>query len=267
MDEKTRRRRTLLAAALVALGALWGCSGLIPVDMVYRVDMAPLLPEGRGDYYIDPEDSAMVFSKEGALIKVKPLSDDELNRRHPRLFDGRHVNPYTYEEKDLEKWYIPPRFAVFEVTVTNKTYAKIQFDPARARLFTDKGEEFRYYDPGRAGEGVDPLGGNRFSEYYQTEMGRSGVEKELNLERMGVIYKTAFHRFRSVFRGDERSGLVSFDPLGEDVGAVRLAIEDFVLSFDADGKPESTVDVEFRFRVEQGAVRVDSLMAAGAVAP
>jgi hypothetical protein len=260
MKRKVSRSLQILAVGLVLAG-LWGCSGLIPVDMVYLIDMEPVLPEGRGDYYIDQDDSSIVFSKEGALLKIKPLSSDELNRRHPRLFDGRHINPYTYEKKDLEKWYIPPRFTVFEVTVVNKTYAKIQFDPARAKLFTDKGEEFRYYDPGRAGEGVDPLGGNRFSEYYQTELGRSGIDKELNLERMGVIYKSAFHRFRTVFREDERRGLIVFDPLEEDVGRIRLEVEGFALSFDSNGRPELTVDAEFDFIVEQGAVRVDSLMA------
>ena len=110
---------------------------------------------------------------------------------------------------DVDLGYVPPIFMVFDVTVVNKTYSKIEFDPAKTRITTDTGRTLRYYDPGRAGEGVDPPGGNRFSTYYQTERGRSGIDKDINLERMGLIYKTAFHRFRPVFRGDERSGTLT----------------------------------------------------------
>ena len=248
-------RYLFAAAALVGLG--YGCAGLIPVDLKYETSMIPVLPEGRGDYQADPDSGTVTFSVEGALVTIKYMDDDALNERIPKLFDGRHVNPYTFEKKDPEKRFIPPRFTVFEVTVDNETYAKIQFDPAFATLHTDKGDELRYYDPGRAGEGVDVLGGNRFSQYYETELGRSGLDKDLNLERIGVVYRSAFHRDRPVFRGDERSGLLAFPPLDDSVASVRLVIGRFVLSFDADNNPVETVDIEYNFKVEQGAVKVE----------
>ena len=241
----------IVLLVLLAMGLAYGCAGLVPKDLKYLVHMDPILPEGRGDYYVDLDDSSTVFSKEGVLIKVRYLKDVELNREFPPLFDGRHVNPYTFEKKPEGKSYIPPRFTTFEVTVINETYSKVQFDPATAVLYTDGGEEYRYYDPGR--EGATILGSNSFNQYYKAELGISGNEKELALERMGVIYKTIYHRFRPVFRGSQRSGFLIFDPLSEDTRGIRLEFNDFVLSFDASDLAEETVDIEFRFNVAQSA--------------
>ncbi len=249
--------RWLLAGVL-----LCGCAGLIPPRLGYQVRMAPVLPEGRGDYSIDYQDSAVVFSKEGALIKIRPMTDDELNVQYPPLFDGRHVNPYTSSARDPLKGYIAPRFTVFQVTVINMTYAKIELDPAKVELITDAGEDFRYYDAGR--EGANPLGGNSFAKYYKTELGISGNEKELSLERMGIVYKTIFHRSRPVFRDDKRTGMIVFDPLTEDVRAINLRINDFVLSFDANNNPQQTIDIEFSFKVDQQVVKLEAAERSGA---
>jgi hypothetical protein len=238
---------------------LAGCAGgLIPTKQKYVVEMRPILPEGRGDYSIDPDDSSTVFSKEGVLIKVKALTDDELNRRFPPLFDGRHVNPYTFSQKEVQTSYIPPRFTVFEVTVINKTYAKIEFDPAKALMISGDGQTYRYYDPGR--EGYLAEGGNSFSKYYRVEVGISGYEKELALERMGGVYKSVYHRDRPVFKEDQRQGLLVFDPLPQEYkdGEVMLQFKEFVLSFDASGNPENTLDVEYRFQVRQAIVNSPS---------
>ena len=231
-----RDRRVRLASLLGALlfVASTGCGGLVPPELAYRIHLSPDLPEGRGDFFIDVEDSSTVFSKEGLLIKVRYLTDDELNERFPPLFDGRNVNPYTRGEKDPELGYVLPRFTVFEVTVTNNTYAKVDLDPAKAIMISG-GETYRYYDPGR--EGAVVLGGNSFTKYYKMELGTSGNEREINLERMGIIYKTVYHRDRPVFRGDSRSGFLVFDPLPPENTDLTLKIDDFVLSFDASGIP------------------------------
>ena len=249
-----RRDRAVVIFIFSAVGFALGCAGLIPPKLKYQMQMEPLLPEGRGDYYIDLEDSSLVFSKEGALIKIKHVTDDQLNQQFPVLFDGRHVNPYTHEMKDPDKGYIPPRFTVFQVTVINMTYAKIEFDPVKSILITDTGENLRYYDPGR--KGTNPLGGNTFSEYYRTELGISGNEKELNLERMGVVYKTVYHRHRPIFKESQFTGFLVFDTLPERNQEIAVKINEFVLSFDASGNPENTVDVEFRFKVDQGVIKV-----------
>jgi len=247
-----------IASLMVLASSLSGCAylaSLIPREMYYEVALTPVLPEGRGEYQIDPDDpQAVLFSHEGMVVRVRPYTDDELNALYPPLYDGRHTNPYTTNELDVDLGYVPPIFIVFDITVINKTYSKIEFDPAKTQLTTNTGRTLRYYDPGRAGEGVDPLGGNQFSTYYQTERGRSGIDKDINLERMGLIYKTAFHRFRPVFRGDDRSGTLTFDKLPQDATEVVLSVDDFVLSFDASGNPERTIDFECRFNVQQGVV-------------
>ena len=248
MDNRNMRMITILA--VLAVGA--GCAGLIPTQKQYRVLAEPVLPERRGNMYVDLEDSSVVFSKEGAIIKVRLLSDAELNERFPLAMDGRFVNPYSYAEADPALGYVPPRFTVFDVTVVNETYAKILFDPAKAVLITDKREEFRYYDGGR--EAADLLGGNSFNRYYGLESGRSGNELKLNMERRGLINKTVYHRHRFVFKGDRRTGLLVFDPLTANTRQIRLLVKDFVLAFDANGNPEEMVDVEFVFDIEQRVV-------------
>ena len=247
-------RTTSLLLILVAGIVAGGCAGLIPTQIRYQVHAEPVLPEGRGNVHIDIEDSSVVFSKEGAIIRVRLLSDDELNERFPRAMDGRFVNPYSYREEDPNLGYIPPRFTVFDVTVINETYAKILFDPAKAVLITDKREQFRYYDGGR--EAADLLGGNSFNRYYRLATGRSGNELKLNMERRGLINRTVYHRHRPVFKGDRLTGLLVFDPLTENTRQIHLVINEFAVAFDAHGNPEESVDVEFVFDIEQRIVEV-----------
>lgn len=240
-------RSTVIGAlALLPLALLMGCAGLIPPELVHRMHMDPVVPEGRGDYYVDLEDSSFVFSIEGALIKVKHLNDQELDQQFPPLWDGKHINPYTSGEIDPDVGYAPPIFTVFRVTVTNSTYSKIEFDPAGAVVHTDAGERLTFYDASRGSDSP-----NNFRKYYRVELGISGQEKNLALERMGTVYKTAYHRARPVFRGDTHSGLIAFDPVSQDVREITLNIRDFVLSFDSNDNPEETVDCEFRFKVDQ----------------
>ena len=251
-------RKILVPLAIGCMALSLGCASLkalIPKDMYYDIAMTPVLSEGGGAYQVDPDDPNRVsFSHEGMRIEVRPYTDAELNDLFPPLMDGRHVNPYTTDVLDVELGYVPPVFTVFDVKVINETYAKIEFNPANTLLTTNTGRELRYYDPGRAGEGVEAGRGNRFSAYYQTERGRSGLDKDTNLERMGLIYKSAFHRFRPVFRGDERSGTLSFANLPTDATSVVLEINDFALRFDASGNPEHTIDFQFEFDVVQGVV-------------
>ena len=95
------------------------------------------------------------------------------------------------------------------------------------------------------------------------ELGTSGNEREINLERMGIIYKTIFHRGRPIFREDRQKGMLVFDPLLPENDELLLTFNEFVLSFDASGNPEETIDVEFRFKVDQGVREVDAAQGAG----
>jgi len=44
--------------------------------------------------------------------------------------------------------------------------------------------------------------------------------------------------------------------LPEKTRKIRLAVKEFVLSFDANGNPEETVDVEFEFNIDQQVVEI-----------
>ena len=233
-----------------------GCAGLIPSEQKYNVHMDAILPEGRGDYYVDPDDSSTVFSKEGLLVKVRHLTDHELNERFPPLYDGRFVNPYSFEARDSEKGYVPPRFTVFDVEVINSTYSKVEFDPAKA-IMVSAGETYRYYDPGR--EGAIILDGNSFGKYYRTELVTAGNEREIDLELMAIIFKTVHHRHRPIFNGDSRQGLLVFDPLPEENDEILLRFNEFVLSRDAAGNPDNMIDIDFHFGVTQGVAEVGQM--------
>ena len=69
---------------LAASATLSGCAylaSLIPREMFYEVALSPELPEGKGEYQIDPDDpQIVVFSHEGMVVKVRPYTDDELNK-------------------------------------------------------------------------------------------------------------------------------------------------------------------------------------------
>ena len=91
--------RYVALLGLVALGLGWSCGGLVPPQLVYDLHVMPVLPEGRGDYTIDPDDSSMVFSKEGLLIRVRHPERPRAQRALPPsvrwsprepLHPGRH---------------------------------------------------------------------------------------------------------------------------------------------------------------------------------
>ena len=150
-------QKSLTAFVVVAIGALSGCAylaGLIPQEMYYEVALTPVIPKGQGEYQSDPDDpQTVIFSHEGMVVKIRPYTDAELNELYPPLFDGRHTNPYTTNQLDIDLGYVPPIFLVFDVEVINETYAKIEFDPAKTLLTTDTGKKMRYYDPGVRGKG------------------------------------------------------------------------------------------------------------------
>ena len=62
----TPTRSLAVAAAVLALaGFALSCAGLIPREMEYHVRLEPLLPEGRGDYFVDPDGIILVLAYTG----------------------------------------------------------------------------------------------------------------------------------------------------------------------------------------------------------
>jgi hypothetical protein len=178
------------------------------------------------------------------------MSDEALNA----LFledsaKGRFsTNPYTYGNwVDPLLGYTPKRFTVFRVTVVNDIYAKILFDPLKALLYTDRGDILNSY-------GIPSFSPHQsFERYYRAIRGQSGNEFYRFDLRMGNVRSSAYLEDQQVFKGESYSGLLTFDPLAEDVAQVRLVLDDFVLKFDASDQPLETVDIVFEFdqRIEK----------------
>ena len=191
-----------LLALLVAVGCI-----RFPPDLRYAIGGAPqdaLLQDAA--YYFDPEDSTTVFAQEGFRLKLRYLDDPALNREYARFtFREPNLNPFTYgTDRDLDRGYAPPRFTVFEMTVVNQTYPKVQVDPAKMVLHTDRGGEYRYW--GVLKRDAD----NSFERYYMERRGKGGNEDYYYQERMGLVRQALFRRHTFVFKGDAYSGKVVF---------------------------------------------------------
>ena len=123
-----------------------GCL-LFPKKMEYRSTLTSAISgaefqSSEGIYRLR-EDGTVSYQEEGLRIDVRPLSDEDLNRRFPEdSSQGKYsTNPYTYGDwVDPDKGYIPKRFTVFEVSIYNYTHAKVELDPIEVVLLTDRQE-------------------------------------------------------------------------------------------------------------------------------
>lgn len=231
------------AALLVA-----GCStpqfikDLIPPKYDFRSYLVPA--SGMGEGYTVGEDGSVTFDREGLRIAVRYLSDDELNTRYPDVSyqGGFSANPFTYGNwRDPNLGYTPNRFTVFSVEVHNPVLPKVELDPAKVILMTDRGEELHWYAPSR-GEAE-----NNFEDYYVVLRGSSGNERYRFDKRMGIVREELYRPDHPVFKGWDYEGYIAFDPLPLAVKRVRMVMRDFVLRFDEFGHPLETMDVSFEF--------------------
>ena len=244
-----RSNAQMLAAIVLSAIILSGIGcGLIPPNLRYVVRMEPdkgMLSDQI--YYVDPEDSSLVFRKPGVTVKVRYLTDDLLNEEYADLtYREPNLNPYTYGTwRDMDLGYTPERFTVFQVTVHNVGYGKVMLDPAQAILTTDRGNRLRYYDV------LKREAKNSLEEYYRARTGPSGNEEYWYQERMGTVRASLYRRDKPVFKGQSCSGKLVFDPLHREVKEIKLLLREFVLRFDATGTPVETIDIEYRFIVDQ----------------
>ncbi|MBI2503155.1 MAG: hypothetical protein HYW07_07955 [Candidatus Latescibacteria bacterium] len=227
----------LAAALLVGLSA---CLSLTPIRAAYRSELTPV--QGAGGYQVDPVDQAAVFAKEGLRLKVRHLSDADLDSQYPET-----SNPFTYRgQVDPQLGYVPPRFTVFQVTLNNPTFDKVLLQPERAALKTDRGMIMHPYQLTRAGAHGDP---RNFETYWLSRGVQSGNIQKLYLERMGVLRGAVYHRDSFVFKGNSYTGKLVFDPLPQNTERVALRFEGFVLEFGIYNIPQQQIDLEFAFAV------------------
>jgi hypothetical protein len=227
----------------IALLLLGGCI-FIPPMIEYNSYLAGRTAQAGAERYIVEEDGVVTYSLSGLRVRVEYLTDEALNQEFPDDSDKGQfsTNPYTYGDWiDPVLGYRPNRFTVFQITVSNDTYAKVLLDPIVAELHTDRGEILHSF-------GIPSYSRyESFERYYRGIRGQSGNEFYRFDTRLGNVRSSAYLEDTRVFKGESYSGLLAFVPLDEEVDQVQLILEDFVLKFDASGQPIETVDILFDF--------------------
>ena len=234
----------VLLVTLASVSALFGCAAIAPPRAQVQSLLTPI-PEELGEGYSLEEDGTMVYQQPGMKVTVKAVTDEELNAMYPRHSQNgkASTNPYTYGDwKDPELGYTPNRFTVFTVTVHNYTMPKINLNPAEVALTSDRGHQLKAFLT-EAGESQD---NPNFEDYYRERMGRTGVEENRFLERMGLVRQTLYVDGKA-FKGDVKEGFLAFEPLDPLVKKVRLELRNFVLAYDANDWPADTADLIFPF--------------------
>ena len=237
--------RVVALQGLVVIGS--GCLQL-PPNLVYHtsMDLAPG-SDATGSYRFDPVDSTAVFEQEGFRLKVRYVSDQELNEEY-RLYTLRdpNLNPFTYgKDRDLDLGYSPPRFTVFQVAVVNQGLPRVMLDPARMTLSTDRGDRYQYW-----GE-EERDAHNSFEDYYKKRRGEGGNERYYYQERLGLVRQALYRRSTFVWQGDSYSGKVVFAPLHPEVRQVWLTVEGIMLRVDTYDRPTVEATAVFPFLVSQ----------------
>ena len=236
--------RSLPAPLLAVLvPALLSCSVIYPPIYQRTSSLVPL--GGQGGSYTLAEGGTVSFGLEGLRIDVEHMTDRELNDLFPaESSQGEYsTNPYTFGDYiDPAVGYVRNRFTVFRVTVHNYSFAKVELQPLRSFLTTD-----------RSGELLEPYGvlagssARNFESYYRSLRGPSGNEYYRFNMRMGLVRTNNYGVGEQIFRGEEYGGFIVFDPLDAEVEGVRLNLRDFVLKFNTFGKPLETIDIGFDF--------------------
>jgi TonB family protein len=233
------RRLFRIFATLLLFTA--GCF-LFPTKTLY---ISSLVAEpGQKDSYTIGTDGTISYEIEGIRVNVKYMTDQELNNMFPEESgQGEYsINPYTYGNYiDPAVGYVRNRFTVFRVAIQNRTFAKVELDPLKAILGTDRGEVFHSY-------GISTGSAEQnFESYYRSLRRPSGNEYYRFDMRMGIVRSNNYRVDEKIFKGEHYEGLIVFDPLAEEVKKVHLTLKDFVLKFDAYDRPIQTVDLRFDF--------------------
>lgn len=239
------RRIGGLAVTLYLTLSLLGCAAIAPPKVQVRSQLIPLSEE-LGQGHSLEEDGTMVYQQQGMKVTVKFITDQELNDMYPEHSQNgaASTNPYTYGNwVDPELGYTPNRFTVFKVTVHNYAMPKINLNPIEALLISNRGDQLKAYMR-EAGESEN---NPSFEDYYRERMGRTGVEENRYVERIGRVRQTLYVNGRA-FKGDVKEGFLVFDPLDPRVKNVQLVLKNFVLAYDANDWPAELVDLTFPFQ-------------------
>ena len=258
-SSSVQRQKWLAWSALL----LVGCTLLYP-PRYERVSL--LVPRADlGTDYALGEDGTVAYTMEGLRVEVRYMTDRALNVRWPQeSSQGPHsYNAYTYGDYvDPQTGYVRNRFTVFAVSVYNLDFPKVELQPLQSRLTTN-----------RRREELTPYGiatgsaAHSFESYYRARKGVTGNEDYRFDMRLGQVRTSNYGVGEKIYKGENYSGFIVFEPLADEVEEVRLHIRDFILKFNAFDQPLQTFDLDFRFvrQIEQVAL-VNRTRAAAALA-
>lgn len=245
-------RISLAGPALWSALLLAGCTLLYP-PRYERVSL--LMPHSDlGSDYTLGEDGTIAYAVEGLRVEVRYMTDLALNALWPQeSSQGPHsYNAYTYGDYvDPQTGYVRNRFTVFAVSVYNLDLPKVELQPLQSRLTTNRRrEELTPYGIA-TGSAV-----HSFESYYRARKGVTGNEDYRFDMRMGQVRTSNYGVGEKIYKGENYSGFIVFEPLADEVEEVRLHIRDFILKFNAFDQPLQTFDMDFRFvrQIEQSAL-------------
>ena len=242
----------------LAVHALWSALLLAGCTLLYppRYERVSLLMPGSdsGPDYTLGEDETVAYAVEGLRVEVRYMTDRALNALWPQeSSQGPHsYNAYTYGDYvDPQTGYVRNRFTVFAVSVYNLGFPKVELQPLQSRLTTN-----------RRREELTPYGiatgsaAHSFESYYRARKGVTGNEDYRFDMRMGQVRTSNYGVGEKIYKGENYSGFIVFEPLADEVEEVRLHLRDFVLKFNAFDQPLQTFDLDFRFvrQIEQAAL-------------
>ena len=240
------RVKIILGIALILFVLMLSCSGVTTTTGGAKAMLHAVKPEATDTFEIDEQDF-VYYDLKGLKIAVKPMSDEQLNNAFADISFKKEAstNPYTYGNwKDMDVGYTPNRFTVFVVKVINRTFPKVNLDPRKAVLVSNRGDQLESY-----GRDAKDEAAHNFEDYYLRLRGASGVEKARFEERMGLVRQTLYID-GPVFKGDTKEGMLVFDPLHASVKSIELTFQDFVLEYDANNWPAKTENFVFKFTRE-----------------
>ena len=194
------------------------------------------------------DDGTVTFSQDRFEVRLKPMTDEELNRQFPSHSQAgpKSTNPYTFG--DTQFWGAEQektRFTVFRISVKNYAYPKVKIDPAKVVLKAKNGREYW------------SLSFEQMDTYYRAyAIGYRGNEYDRYQERRDLLRRTMFQN-EEIFSGQEADGFVIFPALHPDVSKIELMVHDAVLRFDFRNEPVETIDIPYNFSREIGKMYKD----------
>jgi hypothetical protein len=216
---------------LLAISSLHGCG--------YYYYAGDLKPDGsQGTSMSIADDGTVTFSQDRFEVRLKPMTDDELNRQFPSHSNKgpKSTNPFTFG--DTKFWgdtQQKRRFTVFRLSVKNYAYPKVRIDPSKIVLKASNEREYW------------SLGFDQLDTYYRAyAIGYRGNEYDRYQERRDLLRRTMFEN-EEIFSGQESDGFVIFEVLHPDVKQIKVEVHDIVTRFDFRNEPIETLDLNYSF--------------------